>query len=62
MMKAMHPWDAIWIFLILSSLQPVGAKDASRAMVITPIHRQESLSLLGIPLMRRIEIDDAEAC
>jgi ClpP class serine protease len=76
MMKAMHPWDAIWIFLILSSLQPVAQKvllaqarrralagiaGARDATVITLIHRQESLSLLGIPLMRHIDIDDAES-
>jgi ClpP class serine protease len=72
----MHPWDAIWIFFILSSLQPVVQKQllaASRrrmliviaakrhATVITLIHRQETLSLLGIPLMRHIDIDDAES-
>jgi ClpP class serine protease len=31
------------------------------ATVITLIHRQETLSLLGIPLMRQIDIDDAES-
>jgi ClpP class serine protease len=71
-----HPWDAIWIFFILSSLQPLVQKQllaASRrrmlamiaakreATVITLIHRQETLSLLGIPLMRHIDIDDAES-
>lgn len=71
-----HPWDAIWIFLILSSLQPVVQKHllalsrrrmlaqiAARrdATVITLIHRQETLSLLGFPLMRHIDIDDAES-
>ncbi|MGZ4403345.1 MAG: SDH family Clp fold serine proteinase, partial [Gaiellaceae bacterium] len=53
----MHPWDAIWIFFILSSLQPVLQKQflaatrrrmlasiASKrdASVITLIHRQET--------------------
>src|SRR5256885_11520760 len=72
----MHPWDAIWIFFILSSLQPVVQRQllaASRrrtlasiarkrkATVITLIHRQETLSLLGIPLLRHIDIDDAES-
>ena len=71
-----HPWDAIWIFLILSSLQPLVQKQllalsrrrmlrliAARrdATVITLIHRQESISLLGFPLMRHIDIDDAES-
>lgn len=72
----MHPWDAIWIFFILSSLQPVVARQLlafSRrrllyviarkrdATVITLIHRQETVSFLGIPLMRHIDIDDAES-
>jgi ClpP class serine protease len=72
----MHPWDAIWIFFILSSLQPVVQRQwlaAARrrmlatiaakrdATVITLIHRQETISLLGIPLVRHIDIDDAES-
>jgi ClpP class serine protease len=72
----MHFWDAIWIFFILSSLQPVIQKQlltlarrralgliATRrdATVITLIHRQETISLLGIPLVRHIDIDDAES-
>jgi ClpP class serine protease len=71
-----QPWDAIWIFLILSSLQPLVQKHllalsrrrmlgqiAARrdATVITLIHRQETISLLGFPLMRHIDIDDAES-
>jgi ClpP class serine protease len=71
-----HPWDAIWIFFILSSLQPLVQKQllahARRRMlgaisrrrdatVITLIHRQETLSLLGIPLMRHIDIYDAHS-
>jgi ClpP class serine protease len=70
------PWNAIWIFFILSSLQPLIQKQllalgrrraladiaAQRdATVITLIHRQETISLLGIPLMRHIDIDDAES-
>src|SRR5439155_24458223 len=61
---------------ILSSLQPVVQKQllaASRrrmlaliakrrdATVITLIHRQETISLLGFPLMRHIDIDDSES-
>jgi ClpP class serine protease len=75
-LAAIHPWDAIWIFFILSSLQPLVQKHllaAGRrrmlaqiarrrdATVITLIHRQETLSLLGFPLMRHIDIDDAES-
>ena len=71
----MHPWDAIWLFFILSSLQPVvqryllassrrrmlGSIAKQRdATVITLIHRQETVSFLGFPLMRHIDIDDAQ--
>src|SRR6266852_9649258 len=72
----MHPWDAIWIFFILSSLQPLIQQrllararhhmlaSISRkrdATVITLIHRQETMSLLGFPLMRHIDIDDSQS-
>jgi ClpP class serine protease len=71
----MHFWDAIWIFFILASLQPVVQRQllgAARqrllsrisrrrnATVITLIHRQETISFLGIPLLRSIDIDDAQ--
>jgi ClpP class serine protease len=70
-----HPWDAIWLFFILSSLQPVvqryllaasrrrmltGIAKQRDATVITLIHRQETISFLGFPLMRHIDIDDAQ--
>lgn len=29
--------------------------------MITLIHRQETISLLGVPLMRHIDIDDSES-
>lgn len=32
-----------------------------QSTVITLIHRQETISLLGLPLMRHIDIDDAES-
>jgi ClpP class serine protease len=69
-------WNLIWIFFILSSLQPLVQRQllvrarrrmlsriASRrdATVIPLIHRPETLSLLGFPLMRHIDIDDAES-
>jgi ClpP class serine protease len=72
----MSPWDLLWIFLILISVQPliqrqllasarrraVGKLAAQRgATVITLIHRQETVSFLGIPLVRHIDIDDAES-
>jgi ClpP class serine protease len=69
-------WNLIWLFFIFSSLQPVVQKhmlaaarrrtlsaiaERSDATVITLIHRQETISLLGIPLVRHIDIDDAES-
>jgi ClpP class serine protease len=72
----MDLWNLIWIFFILSSLQPVfqrqvlararrrtlaGISDKRKATVITLIHRQETMSFLGFPLMRHIDIDDAES-
>ncbi|MBF2029796.1 MAG: hypothetical protein IGS48_24085 [Oscillatoriales cyanobacterium C42_A2020_001] len=68
-------FDLFWVFLIISSLQPVLQRRqvASRRLqtlkafererksrVILLIHRQESLSLLGIPLSRYITIEDSE--
>ncbi|HEV7680084.1 MAG TPA: hypothetical protein VGQ42_16105 [Candidatus Dormibacteraeota bacterium] len=72
----MSPLDFLWLFFILSSLQPVVEKYqmqiarrnalsriASKrdATVITLIHRQETISILGIPLARYIDIDDAQS-
>jgi ClpP class serine protease len=70
------PLSLLWLFFILSSLQPAVQRQAllvqrryalnqisrkREATVITLIHRQESLSLLGFPLVRYIDIDDAES-
>jgi ClpP class serine protease len=69
------PLSLLWLFFILASLQPAVARQAllvqrrrqlalisrkRNATVVTLIHRQESLNLLGIPLARYIDIDDAE--
>jgi ClpP class serine protease len=68
-------FELLWLFIILSSLQPLAQRQllaASRrrvlgkiakkrdATVITLIHRQETMSFLGIPLMRYIDIDDSQ--
>jgi ClpP class serine protease len=68
-------WDFLWVFLILISLLPVLKQqqlnmarlrlfrkiEATRGTrVISLIHRQESVSLLGIPLRRYIDIEDSE--
>nr|WP_199290216.1 hypothetical protein [Leptolyngbya sp. FACHB-36] len=64
-----------WVFLVISSLQPLwqrrqtesrrvqaltGFERQRRSRVILLIHRQESISLLGIPLSRYITIEDSE--
>jgi ClpP class serine protease len=71
----MNPFSLLWLFFILASLQPAFTRQRlllqrSRALrtisrereatVITLIHRQESMSLLGFPVVRYIDIDDAE--
>jgi ClpP class serine protease len=68
--------NLLWIFLIVAALQPVvqrammtarrrrvlGRLSAEReATVITLIHRQETVSFLGVPIVRHIDIDDAES-
>jgi ClpP class serine protease len=72
----MDPLSLLWLFFILASLQPVVQRQAMMlqrrralaviskrrgATVITLIHRQEQMSFLGFPLVRYIDIDDAEA-
>jgi ClpP class serine protease len=69
------PLSLLWLFFILASLQPAFQRQfllaqrrhalnviarQRQATVMTLIHRQESMSLLGFPLMRYIDIDDAE--
>lgn len=66
----------LWLFIIISSLQPVirqkmlengrlrmieRLERERQSRVIVLIHRQETLSLLGFPLVRYIDIDDSEA-
>ena len=72
----MDPLSLLWIFFILASLQPAvqrqyfvaqrrrrleGISRARNATVITLIHRQETMSLFGFPLVRYIDIDDSES-
>lgn len=68
--------EIFWMFFMLVTLQPVVKQrllDASRARligqierrrksrVILLVHRQETMSLLGFPLVRYIDINDSEA-
>src|SRR5882762_4516264 len=65
----------VWIFFMLSALQPVLKQrmlESSRqrlimtierqrkSRVILLVHREETMSLLGFPLMRYIDVNDAE--
>ncbi len=71
----MGPLDLLWILLVLSALQPMLQQkflEATRqrlmrqiekqrgSRVVVLMHRQETMSLLGFPVMRYIDIDDAE--
>lgn len=68
-------FELLWLFIILSSLQPVIQRRWLEAVRIRAfrrleqergtraiglIHRQETMSFLGIPLARYIDIDDSE--
>src|SRR3984893_1465638 len=67
--------DIIWLFFMLSALQPVIKQrllEASRkrlialierqrkSRVVLLVHRQETMSLLGFPVFRYIDINDSE--
>jgi ClpP class serine protease len=71
----MTPGDIIWTFFIFSALQPVMKQrflEASRqrqfakierdrkSRVILLVHRQESMSFLGFPVHRYIDVNDSE--
>ncbi|MEO1432124.1 MAG: hypothetical protein AAFV71_24290 [Cyanobacteria bacterium J06633_8] len=68
-------FDLFWIFLLLSSIQPIWQKrkmeyrrfssidefqQKRKSRVILLIHRQESISFLGVPISRYITIEDSE--
>ena len=69
-------FSLLWIFFIISSLQPVirqrllesqrlrllrQIEQQRNSRVILLIHRQETMSFLGFPLVRYIDINDSEA-
>ena len=71
----MSTTDFIWIFFLLSALQPVmqrkflqfqRAREIARlqkrrgSRVILMIHRQETMSFLGFPILRYIDVHDSE--
>lgn len=68
-------FDLLWIFLLLSSIQPIWQKrkmeyrrfrsidqfqQQRKSRTILLIHRQESISFLGVPISRYITIEDSE--
>lgn len=72
----MSPLDLLWVFFVITSLQPVLAQrllearrlrafkqleGERRSRVIGLIHRQETMRFLGFPVSRYIDIQDSEA-
>lgn len=68
-------FDLLVLFFIISALQPLFRQEMLKASrqnlisriekktksrVITLIHRQETMSILGFPVMRYIDINDSE--
>jgi len=71
----MSAGDVLWLFFMFSALQPVLKQrflDASRqrliarlerqrkSRVILLVHRQETMSILGFPVLRYIDVNDSE--
>ncbi len=71
----MTPMDFLWLFFLFSALQPVFKQrflEASRqrliarierqrnSRVILLVHRQETMSILGFPVFRYIDVNDSE--
>ncbi|MCU0610357.1 MAG: ATP-dependent Clp protease proteolytic subunit [Candidatus Eisenbacteria bacterium] len=72
----MGPTDIFWLFLILTAVHPLIKQrmlDAARqrliakierergSRVILLVHRQETMSILGFPIFRYIDVNDSEA-
>lgn len=72
----MSPLDFVWLFFIALALQPLlrqklletarqrrllEMEQSRGSRVILLVHRQETMRLLGFPLMRYIDIHDSEA-
>jgi ClpP class serine protease len=73
---SVSPLDLLWIFFIISALQPVirqrwlemqrlrqfrRLEERRHSRVIGLIHRQETMAFLGFPIARFIDIQDSEA-
>jgi ClpP class serine protease len=73
---SVSPLDLLWIFIIISTLQPIvrqrwldmqrlrqfrRLEERRHSRVIGLIHRQETMAFLGFPIARYIDIQDSEA-
>ena len=71
----MDAGSLIWVFFIIMALQPLFAQRLQQAMrqrkiveierlrgsrVILLVHRQETMRLLGFPMIRYIDLNDSE--
>ena len=71
----MTPGDVLWMFFVFSAIQPVLKQhllEASRqrliarierkrnSRVILLVHREETMSILGFPVFRYIDVNDSE--
>jgi ClpP class serine protease len=71
----MNSGEILWLFFMLSALQPVVRQKmleaarlrlmsrmerARKSRVIALVHRQETMSFLGFPLMKYIDVNDSE--
>jgi ClpP class serine protease len=71
----MDPTQIFWLFFMFSALEPVikqrlleasrrrliaRIEQARRSRVVLLVHRQETMSLLGFPLFRYIDVNDSE--
>jgi ClpP class serine protease len=67
--------DILWLFFLVTALQPILRQKmlearrlrvlnrferARKSRVIALVHRQETMALLGFPLMRYIDVHDSE--
>src|SRR3981189_2571714 len=72
---AMSPGDLLWLFFLFSALQPVlrqrfletsrqrliaKIEGQRKSRVILLVHRQETMSILGFPVFRYIDVNDSE--
>jgi ClpP class serine protease len=75
MFEGLNILSIIWLFFIISALSPAlkqakleaarirlirDLENRRKSRVITLVHRQESISLFGIPISRYINVEDSE--